>query len=106
MLNIENAVLAEEKSNVSTKVEGVIKNNLLGQVDTITLSLTSLYEQSKIENIKAELRTEITTFKQTINKMYEASDSHDEAKLNILPSLIITSGAMAVISLPLMPILL
>jgi methyl-accepting chemotaxis protein len=83
MLNIENAVLAEEKSNVSTKVEDIIKNNLLGQVDTITLSLAGLYEQSKVENIKSELRTEITTFKQTINKMYEASSSPEQARLSI-----------------------
>jgi methyl-accepting chemotaxis protein len=83
MLNIEKSVLTEEKHNVSTKVEDIIKNNLLGQVDTITLSLANLYEQSKTESIKAELHTEIITFKQTINKMYEASDSHEEARLNI-----------------------
>ncbi|WP_017223146.1 methyl-accepting chemotaxis protein [Moritella dasanensis] len=83
MLNIEKSVLAEEKHNVSTQVENVIKNNLLGQVDTITLSLANLYEQSKVENIKAELLTESATFKQTINKMYEASDSPEAAKLNI-----------------------
>ncbi|PKH05507.1 methyl-accepting chemotaxis protein [Moritella sp. Urea-trap-13] len=83
MLNIEKSVLAAEKQNVSTQVESVIKNNLRGQVDTITLSLADLYEQSKVENIKAELRTEITTFKQTITKMYEASNSQEEAKLAI-----------------------
>lgn len=83
MLNIEKSVLAEEKHNVSTQVENVIKNNLLGQVDTITLSLADLYEQSKVENIKAELLTESTAFKQTINKMYEASDSPEAAKLAI-----------------------
>lgn len=83
MLNTEKAVLAKQKSNVSTKVEGLIKNNLRGQVDTLTLSLTGLYEQSKVENIKAELRTDISKFKQTINKMYENSSSLEEARLSI-----------------------
>ncbi|MFT5807387.1 MAG: methyl-accepting chemotaxis protein [Moritella dasanensis] len=83
MLNTEKSVLAEEKHNVSAQVESVIKNNLQGQVDTITLSLADLYEQSKDENIKTELRTEITTFKQAMTKMYEASDSHEAAKLAI-----------------------
>jgi methyl-accepting chemotaxis protein len=83
MLNIETSVLVEEKKNVSTKVEDIIKKNLSGQVDTITLSLSDLYEQSKLGHIKTELRTEISTFKQTINKIYEASDSSEEARLNI-----------------------
>ncbi|MDX2322531.1 MAG: cache domain-containing protein, partial [Moritella sp.] len=83
MLNIEKSVLEQEKQNVSTKVEDTIKHNLLGQVDTITLSLSGLYEDSKEENIKAALRTEISTFKQAINKTYEASASLEEARLKI-----------------------
>ncbi len=83
MLNIEDSVLEQEKSNVSTKVEGVIKNNLLGQVDTITLSLAGIYEQSKVENIKAALRTESSTFKQTIEKIYQSSGSPEEARQSV-----------------------
>ncbi len=83
MLNIEDSVLEEEKNNVSTKVESVIKNNLLGQVDTITLSLKGLYEDSKVENIKSALQTESSTFKKTITKIYDKAGSAEEARQSV-----------------------
>lgn len=83
ILDIEQSVLKQEKINISAKAENLIKENLLGQVDTIILSLSGLYEQSKVENIKAELRTEINTFRQTISNIYVSSASPDQARLSI-----------------------
>jgi len=83
ILNIEQSVLKQEKINISEKAEDLIKDNLLGQVDTIILSLSDLYEQSKVENIKTELRTEINTFRQTITNIYASSASPGLARLSI-----------------------
>jgi len=83
ILNIEQSVLKQEKINISEKAEDLIKENLLGQVDTIILSLSGLYEQSKVGNIKAELRAEINTFRQTITNIYASSASPDLARLSI-----------------------
>ncbi|NRB81949.1 MAG: cache domain-containing protein, partial [Saccharospirillaceae bacterium] len=83
ILDIEQSVLKQEKINISAKAENLIKAKLLGQVDTIILSLSGLYEQSKVKNIKAELRTEINTFRQTISNIYASSASPEQARLSI-----------------------
>ncbi len=83
LINTESAVLAAEQSNVKTKVTALINNNLKGQVDTVTRSISDFYEQSKLENVKKELSAEMTTFKGTIEKIYESSASDSEAATSI-----------------------
>jgi len=83
LINTEESVLRAEENNVSDKVEKLLNDNLKGQVDTVTLSLASYYENSKQENIKAELATEINEFRKTIDSIYAHSASVDEAKASV-----------------------
>ncbi len=83
MINIESAVLEEQEKNVTDKVEQLINDKLKGQVDSITLSISGLYEQSKVSNIKSALQAELTTFRDTIKNIYTNSASHEEAEIAI-----------------------
>jgi len=83
LINTQSAVLAAEKSNVKSKVTALLNDGLKGQVDTVTRSISEFYEQSKLENIKKELSAEMTTFKRTIEKIYESSDSESAAASSI-----------------------
>lgn len=81
--NTEKSVLEVESHNVSVKVAKLLNNNLKGQVDTVTRSISRYYENSKLENIKAELATDIATFKDTIESIYKNSTSVSDAKISI-----------------------
>ncbi|RTR32191.1 methyl-accepting chemotaxis protein [Shewanella atlantica] len=83
MINTELAVLEEQEINVTDKVEELVNDKLKGQVDSITLSISGLYEQSKVTNIKLALQAELTTFTDTIKNIYNSSASHEEAKIAI-----------------------
>jgi methyl-accepting chemotaxis protein len=83
LINTENAVLKEEANNVRSKFSAVLDEKLKGQIDTVTLSISNFYEQSKLDQIKKDLAAEMTTFKITIEKIYEASDSESEAASSI-----------------------
>ncbi|PSW06832.1 methyl-accepting chemotaxis protein [Photobacterium lipolyticum] len=83
LMNTENAVLEAESSNVSVKVAKLLNDNLKGQVDTVTRSISYYYENSNQENIKAELATEIETFKDTIDSIYNNSASAADAESSI-----------------------
>ncbi|ELR66888.1 Sensor protein torS [Photobacterium marinum] len=82
-LNTEKNVLEVESNNVKRQVAKLMNDNLMGQVDTVSRSITGYYEQSKLENIKKDLGTEITTFRNTIKHMYQNSNSVYDAKNNI-----------------------
>jgi signal transduction histidine kinase/DNA-binding response OmpR family regulator len=83
LMNTEKSVLEAEQSNVSVKVAKLLNDNLKGQVDTVTRSLSYYYENSKLENIKAELATDITTFRDAIDNIYNNSDSAADAETSI-----------------------
>jgi len=83
MINTEAAVLEEQEKNVTEKVEQLINDKLKGQVDSITLSISGLYEQSKVSNIKSALQAELTTFSDTIKSIDANSASHQEAMMAI-----------------------
>ncbi|RTR39505.1 methyl-accepting chemotaxis protein [Shewanella canadensis] len=83
MINTEVAVLEEQEINVTDKVEELINDKLKGQVDSITLSISGLYEQSKVSNIKSALQDELTTFTDTIKSIYDTSASHEEAEIAV-----------------------
>jgi methyl-accepting chemotaxis protein len=83
MINIESAVLEEQEKNVTDKVEQLVNDKLKGQVDSITLSISGLYEQSKVSNIKLALQAELTIFTDTIRGIYNSSASHEEAQVAI-----------------------
>ncbi|MDX1301375.1 methyl-accepting chemotaxis protein [Photobacterium sp.] len=83
LMNTENAVLEAEHSNVSVKVTQLLNDNLKGQVDTVTRSLSYYYESSKLENIQAELATDIATFRDTIESIYNNSASAADAETSI-----------------------
>ncbi len=83
LINTENAVLKAEESNVRSKLAVVLDEKLKGQVDTVTRSISAFYEQSKLEHIKEDLIAEMTTFKRTIEKIYESSASESEAATSI-----------------------
>ncbi|WP_299018430.1 methyl-accepting chemotaxis protein [uncultured Photobacterium sp.] len=82
-LNTEKNVLEVESNNVKRQVAKLMNDNLMGQVDTVSRSITDYYEQSKLESIKSELGKEITTFRNTIEKIYQNSGSVYDAKANI-----------------------
>ncbi|WP_019616855.1 methyl-accepting chemotaxis protein [Psychromonas ossibalaenae] len=83
LINTERAVLEAEESNVKTKFAEVLNNNLQGQVDTVTRSISDFYEQSKLENIKHDLESEMSSFRNTIEQIYENSSSESEAQASI-----------------------
>ncbi|MDX1301373.1 MAG: cache domain-containing protein [Photobacterium sp.] len=82
-MHTEKYVLEAEKNNVSVKVAKLLNDNLKGQVDTVTRSLSYYYENSKLGNIKAELATDITTFRDTIDNIYYNSASAADAETSI-----------------------
>jgi len=83
LINAEHEVLAEEKYNVKAQLESVFNENLKGQIDTLSLSISEFYDNSKLNNVKQSLADEMSTFKATINKIYQSSGSEDEAKMAI-----------------------
>ena len=80
LINTENSVLAAEQSNVHDKLALVLEENLQGQVDTVTRSISDFYEQSKLTHIKEGLADELLTFQRAIKNIYEQSDSKKEAE--------------------------
>ena len=83
LVTTENSVLDAERMNVNTKVTKLLNDNLKGQVDTVTRSISYYYENSKQENIKTELATEITTFRDSVKRIYNNSTSVSEAKASV-----------------------
>jgi len=83
LINTQSTVLVKEESNVKDKVRALLYNNLKGQVDTVTLSISSFYEQSKLVSIKEDLAEEISAFKAIIKKIHGYSDSDFEAEDDI-----------------------
>ncbi|MCW8996338.1 MAG: methyl-accepting chemotaxis protein, partial [Psychromonas sp.] len=83
LINTENEVLEQEKQNVHKKVTSLVTENLQGQIDTVTRSISSFYEDSKLVNVKKHLRNEMEVFRATIEKIYQSSDSDNEAATSI-----------------------
>ncbi|WP_019616856.1 cache domain-containing protein [Psychromonas ossibalaenae] len=83
LINTQSSVLAVERSNVESKVTALLNDGLKGQVDTVTRSISDYYELSKLESIKKDLSVEMKTFKRTIEKIYESSDSKRAAEASI-----------------------
>ncbi|RTR34386.1 methyl-accepting chemotaxis protein [Shewanella atlantica] len=77
MIVIEQAVLKQEKLNISDKVESLVKQNLIGQVDTLSRSVNDFYQQSRVENIRQALGDEIVMFRNIIDRMYENNLTDD-----------------------------
>ncbi len=77
MIVIEQAVLKQEELNINKKVESLVKQNLIGQVDTLSRSVNDFYQQSRVENIKQALGDEIVMFTNIINRMYENNLTDD-----------------------------
>ncbi|WP_413699985.1 cache domain-containing protein [Psychromonas sp. KJ10-10] len=84
IVQTKNIVLDQEKINVEAKVSDLLNENLQGQVDTVTRAVSLFYEQSQLENIKASLATDISTFKATIENIYDISDSPSLAEKNVI----------------------
>ncbi|WP_428613192.1 methyl-accepting chemotaxis protein [Shewanella sp.] len=78
---IAQEVLKQEELNVSHEVEALVKQNLIGQVDTLSRSVNDFYQQSREENIKQALGEEIKIFRDAINRMYENNLTDDAAML-------------------------
>ncbi|MCW8331370.1 methyl-accepting chemotaxis protein [Photobacterium sp. SDRW27] len=83
LINTENSVIETEKDNVNQKVTYLLNDNLNGQVDTVTRSISYYYENTKQENIKAELAADIATFRDTIERIYNNNDSTVDAEMNV-----------------------
>ncbi|NOI67180.1 methyl-accepting chemotaxis protein [Vibrio sp. 99-8-1] len=77
MFITKDVVLGTEKENVTEKVSELIDNNLKGQIDTVTLSVSNYYNSAKFENVKASLADEISTFASTVEQIYQNSGSED-----------------------------
>ncbi|MCW8329819.1 methyl-accepting chemotaxis protein [Photobacterium sp. SDRW27] len=80
LINTEQTVLETESKNVNEKVTKLLNDNLKNQVDTVTRSLSYYYENTKQKNIETQLASEITTFKDTIERLYRDSASSAEAE--------------------------
>ncbi|MCG9739650.1 methyl-accepting chemotaxis protein [Shewanella insulae] len=78
---IAQEVLKQEERNISHEVEALIKQNLIGQVDTLSRSVNDLYQQSREESIKQALGDEIKMFRDVINRLYENDLTDDPAML-------------------------
>ena len=83
LINTEKAVLEAEKNNVKVQLAEVLDEKLKGQIDTLTLSISDFYEQSKLDNVKQSLVAEMTTFRETIEKIYQSSHSKVDALTSI-----------------------
>ncbi|MCG6199748.1 methyl-accepting chemotaxis protein [Psychromonas antarctica] len=83
LISTENAVLKAEESNVKSKLSAVVDDNLKGQVDTLTLSISTFYEQSKLDDIKKRLSAEMANFRDTVENIYKESESDSEAATSI-----------------------
>jgi len=76
----EKVVLKTARENVNQQVTQLLDNNLRGQVDTVTYSITNYYDQTKFQNIKATLADEISVFADTVEKLYQSSDSFEQSE--------------------------
>ncbi|WP_245905380.1 cache domain-containing protein [Photobacterium lipolyticum] len=72
-----------EHSNVNKRVTELLNDNLNGQVDTVTRSISYYYENSKQENIKVELSVDIATIRDTIERIYNNSASVVDAQTSV-----------------------
>lgn len=79
----ETTVLAAEKQNIRSKVESLIKSNLEGQTDNLSLSINNLYKSSSLNQIKYDLRDEIFVFQKAITDMYADAATDEDAAKNI-----------------------
>ena len=79
----EQTVLATEKENVGIAVRNTLEENLKGQVDNIELSADLFYQQASLDSIKQDLATEIKVIYNTIDKIYQNSDSPALAQQDI-----------------------
>ncbi|QQX81309.1 methyl-accepting chemotaxis protein [Shewanella sp. KX20019] len=82
MFVIEQAVLKQEEQNIGNEVEALVKQNLIGQVDTLSRSVNDLYQLSRIDNIKQALGDEIKMFRNVIHRMYD-NNLTDEADMMV-----------------------
>ena len=73
LMSTKNAVLEVEQANVRTKFAEQVNDNLEGQVDTVTRSISDFYEHSKLGNVRKGLSTEMSAFKDVIENIYESS---------------------------------
>lgn len=80
----ESTVLEQEKINVKAKVSDLLQENLQGQVDTVTRSITHIYQESQLDKIKENLHQDIKTFQAAVENIYTISDSPDTAEKNII----------------------
>ena len=83
LMSTKNAVLEVEQANVRTKFAEQVNDNLEGQVDTVTRSISDFYEHSKLGNVRKGLSTEMSAFKDVIENIYESSVSNAEATTSI-----------------------
>ncbi|AGH81163.1 methyl-accepting chemotaxisprotein [Psychromonas sp. CNPT3] len=80
LINTEKIVLMAEKENVKVEFTKMLNKNLQNQVDTVTRSVSALYVQSQLEQIKNSLKDEMFDFRIAIEKIYQNSDSKEEAE--------------------------
>ncbi|MCG9754631.1 methyl-accepting chemotaxis protein [Shewanella insulae] len=78
---ISQEVLKQEQRNINQQVEALIKQNLIGQVDTLSRSVNDFYQQSREANIKQALGDEIKMFRDVINRMYDNNLTDDAAMM-------------------------
>ena len=83
LINTEKSVLKAEKSNVKAQLSEILNEKLKGQVDTLTLSVSDFYESSKLKNVKKSLVNEMSTYRSTIEKIYQSSNSDREAETSV-----------------------
>lgn len=83
LIHAKNTVIAEEKSNVKMHFSTLVEEKLEGQIDTLALSISDFYEQSKLENIKKDLIVEMSDFRTTLENIYAQKKSRRDAAKNI-----------------------
>lgn len=77
------SVLTAEYENVGSAVRQVLENNLKAQVDTAMSSTELIYQQGKLESIKAEIANELQVIYHTVEEIYQETDSKELATKHI-----------------------
>lgn len=79
----KDSVLSAEYENVGVAVKDILKDNLKAQTDTAMYAADLFYQQGQLDNIKTELATDLQTIYDTIEQIYQGTESKAQAQQHI-----------------------
>ncbi|WP_028108832.1 methyl-accepting chemotaxis protein [Ferrimonas futtsuensis] len=78
---IESKVLDQQQQQVSARVEGLIRDNLAGQVETLVRGVGVAYRATEEQEIRQALARELASVRDSVERMYENNLTDDEMML-------------------------